>query len=330
MRLAMTAADAVAGKGPRLLLAGFGLVGAAFVWGSAIPFTSELLHSFDTFLLPALRFLIAAPALAMLVVIVEGRWAYGGPVPWRKVLLLGFSMAAFATCYTIGIMLSDPITAAIIFTGGPIVASLLAKAMYRTPFEPGLGIAILLAVAGGVLLIWGVPRATGPGLGLRGGEALIVSAMFCWSWYSLKAQEWLGRRGFSQLRLSALTCTACGGWLLAAYGAAAWFGWSLPPVRAPGLGDFGMLLWISLLGAGLAVVMWNFGNSRVGIPVASLYGNLAPVFAVLVASLFGAPMTALQILGGMLVLFGVLQVQVRRLRVARPAGGSTPGTQKIE
>ena len=41
------------------------------------------------------------------------------------------------------------------------------------------------------------------GLGLEGGEILLVIAQLCWSWYSIRAQQWLADRG--QIALSALT-----------------------------------------------------------------------------------------------------------------------------
>ena len=69
-----------------------------------------------------------------------------------------------------------------------------------------------------------------------------------------------------------------------------------------------------------AVFLWNFGVSRLGVVVASLFLNLVPVSAVLIAAAMGTAPTLTQLVGGLLVLAGVLQAQLRRLRLARRAG----------
>src|SRR3546814_2970982 len=82
-----------------------------------------------------------------------------------------------------------------------------------------------------------------------------------------------------------------------------------------------MLAWVALGGAGVAILFWNFGVSHVGVPVATLYTSLAPVFSVLVASLFfGSHVTLQQVAGGMLILAGVvrMQWQIGRAHVLTP------------
>jgi drug/metabolite transporter (DMT)-like permease len=52
------------------------------------------------------------------------------------------------------------------------------------------------------------------------------------------------------------------------------------------------------------------------VPVASLFSNSAPVFAIGVAALMGAEPSWLQLAGGALVLGGIAQLQLRQIRRA--------------
>ena len=64
--------------------------------------------------------------------------------------------------------------------------------------------------------------------------------------------------------------------------------------------------WIGVLGVAVAVILWNVGVSLVGVPVASLFSNSAPVFAIGAAALMGSAPSWLQLGGGALVLGEVI------------------------
>ena len=74
------------------------------------------------------------------------------------------------------------------------------------------------------------------------------------------------------------------------------------PTRVPSTVEWGMIAWIGVLGVAVAVILWNVGVSLVGVPVASLFSNSAPVFAIGVAALMGSEPSWLQLGGGALVL----------------------------
>lgn len=91
------------------------------------------------------------------------------------------------------------------------------------------------------------------------------------------------------------------------------------PTEMPSAAALGMLAWVGIGGAGLAILFWNFGVSHVGVPVATLYTSLAPVFSVAVAAaFFGSTVTLQQIAGGMLILAGVVRMQWLQARALRP------------
>ncbi len=296
-----------------------GLTLTALLWGGMIPMTHAMVTQvFDPLFLAAIRYMVPAPLLLALCLLIDRASPFGGPMPWRHLIRLGALMACFSQFFTFGMLLSDPIRAAIVMSCSPLVATLLAKALYRTPLARGFALALAAAVIGGALVAVDAvrPRAT---VGQEGvpfiGEMLLFASMASWSLYSMKTQQWLAPLRWSQLRISFLTSLAGSCFVLSGF-----VGMELVlpgrlPTEWPSASVWFMLIWMAVGGAGIAIVLWNYGVSRVGVPVASLYGNMAPVFSVLVAALFfGAAVSPQQILGGLIILAGIVYMQWPRKR----------------
>ncbi len=305
------------------MLAVTGLVTTALLWGMMIPMTHALATGhLDPFFVSAVRYLIPAPLLLALALIYDRKWPFTAPIPWSKVLRLGVSMALFSLCFTIGIMLSEPVRAAIVMSASPLVAALVSKVMLRSPLARGFWPAAAAAMIGAALVAMDAvkTRAAAPGEIAYLGECLLVCAMMLWSWYSVRAQSWLAPLGFSQMRITLLSSLAGGLLICSLFGILAVFQPERLPVEWPAASAIGMLLCIGLGGAGIAIVFWNYGVSRIGVPVATLYSSMAPVFAVVVSALFfGASITLQQVAGGMLILAGILRMQWMQVRAAREA-----------
>lgn len=295
----------------RTAFAGGALLLTTVFWGVMVPLTALLLEHFDPWLLAGARYVVALPFLWIFVALARER------IPWRelpagRVAALGAAMALFSVFYTIGIAHSHPVTASVILMCGPIVASIMARFLFRTPLDRTLLLALPVTVAGGIIVAVGAPGRWGGGMGLGGGEFLLVFAQVCWTWYSMRAQQWLAHLG--QIRLSTLSSSAAGVWMIGLY----LLLWALgvaggPPASLP-FDMAAVLVWISLTGVALSIVLWNFGAATIGVPQAALFLNLQPVVAALTAAALGSPPSWLQILGGFIVMAGVLYVQVTKLR----------------
>lgn len=290
---------------------------SALIWGAMVPVLSTLAHHYDKWLLSCLRYLLGMPALWLAVLMTRQRPAVQ-PRPLRlgRLLQLGVAMSGFSVLYTFGVGHAHPATAAIVLMCGPIVATVLARLMIGTRTPPGFLLTLVLVVVGGIVVMLGTPGRASAGFGFEGGELLLVIAQIFWSWYSIRAQQWLADRG--QIALSALTATVASV-LLSLVCAVIWATGGIDwPNEMPSVADIGMLAWISVLGVAVAVVLWNTGVSMVGLPVASLFSNSAPVFAIGVAALMGIEPSWLQIVGGIVVMAGIAQLQLRQMRRARP------------
>ena len=288
---------------------------AALIWGSMVPVLGVLAERYDAWLLSWLRYILGLPVLWLAVLLVRRPVGALRAIPRGRLLALGTAMTAFSVLYTFGVAHAHPATAAIVLMCGPIWAALLARLMLRAPMPPGFAFTLLLVVGGGVVVVLGSPGRTRQGFALEGGEPLLVIAQLCWSWYSIQAQRWLGNRG--QIVLSALSSTTASVLLGLVCGAVWLAGGIALPEQAPSAADWGMLAWIGLFGVAVAVLLWNTGVSLVGVSVASLFANTAPIFSIALAAAMGREPTWLQLIGGAVVVAGIAQHQVRQLAAVR-------------
>lgn len=291
------------------------LLFAALIWGSMIPILAALAEQYDKWLLSWSRYILGLPVLWLAVWWSAPPAASPRPINWQRLLRLGAAMSAFSVLYTFGVAHSHPATAAIVLMCGPIWATVLSRVMLGATTPPGFVLTLAIVVAGGIVVVIGTPGRAPGAYGLEGGEVLLVVAQFCWSWYSIRAQQWLSDRG--QVALSALTSTVASillGFVVAGVWAAGGISW---PTRTPTSAEWGMIVWIGVLGVAVAVLLWNTGVSLVGVPVASLFSNSAPVFAIGLAALMGREPSWLQVAGGGVVLAGIAQHQIRQMRRAR-------------
>ncbi len=293
-----------------MLAANLGLLFTAMTWGAMIPFVNALLATWDPYFLAAIRYVLGAPVLIVILLAVEPGPLLPRGVPlWRTSLLGGIGIGVFAPAFTLGIAYSNPVTAVVLSAAGPVVAAGVGWLFYRFPIERTMWPAVILAVLGCALATYDPSYGAIP-FDFRGGEPLILLAAACWSWYSIAAQAWLA--GSSQLRITTVTVMTGAVAATAVYLAAAAAGLAqMPPPPPAGWQDVGFLAWIVLLAVVVGNFTWHFGVRRVGVVVASMFTNLSPVFAIVISAMMGIEPRWQQVAGGALVLAGLFQAQAR-------------------
>jgi len=199
---------------------------------------------------------------------------------------------------------------------GPLVSAATVWLVTRQAFDPGFGIALALTVTGGLILssssLFGRADAT-----FRGGEIIVLLSNSLWTLYSIKAQAWFDRA--SQLHRAYVASLSALGWLILCAAGLVALGWSRSPFGVDDGWIWTQLIVVAILASGMGGYYWNVGASRLGVPIASLWVNLVPFFAVLWAMAYGFMPNAYQIVGGLVALSGVVYMQARKLRAPRTA-----------
>jgi len=290
---------------------------ASVFWGMNIPLTAALLETFDPFWLTLARYLVAAALLGALVAFGSGARRLASPIPLPRVAVLGLCVSGFLVCFTAGLLLTHPITAAALIAGAPVYVAIVSRLVTGAPLAPGFVGATALTIVGAGIAIAGRGAGDAGGARLQGGEALIVLAMCSWTVYSIFAQRWFAPE-VPQLRRTWLGAVAAVPWLVAAWLAARALGLVGEPNLRPDPRSLAYLLATAVFSTALSTVAWNIGVSRLGVAVGGMWQNTVPVFAVLISlAFFGIVPTGQQVLGGAVVLAGVLYMQWHALRAAR-------------
>jgi drug/metabolite transporter (DMT)-like permease len=249
----------------------------------------------------------------------QREFPFHGRLPWRHLWLLGLiGMTISAILTTLGVHFSNGVSAAIAAATNPISSAITARVVQRLPLMPGIIVGTLLSTAGGLIAIFGFgggETVAGGGLGLRGGEVLMVGANIVFTWYSIMAQQWM--RGYSQLQITGLTAAPGLVGLVVVWQGAHWTG--LNPIHVDfSWANVAILVYMGAVSVALGNFLWHYAVSRVGVIISSMYGNLIPIIAVLMTLIwFGTAPTEGQVLGGLMIIAGVLYAQFRALRAAR-------------
>jgi drug/metabolite transporter (DMT)-like permease len=282
------------------LLVALGIV----LWATAFPLTDRLLLAWDPVLLVPFRLGIGAITLLMLVLVLQGRHALSD-VPWRSAFLVGGLGGCGVVLFVAGQALSDGVTASIITTTGPAIALLLAWVGARGRPSAVALCGVALAIVGGVLASLGGASLRA---GFRGGELLLLAAVVLWTWYSHAGVARLPLLGDLARSAVLLGCGAVAAGLVALLALGAGIARPRVGVEAPALLE---LLWVGTVAVGLSMPLWFAGVRRLGVTVASMHQNMAPVYVMLMALAVGGALVVEQAVGALLVLAGAAITQLR-------------------
>lgn len=299
-----------------LIVANLGLVTMIFFWGSFFPVMEQILKGWDPLSATAGRHLTAAAALTAVALAAERRLPFRRDLPWMKLFLLGsVGFVLSSICMSLSVLWSSGVAAAIVSATNPISAAITARLLFGMSLGRGILLGAALAVAGSGIAILGAGTAFGEFDGFKGGELLVIVANVAWTWFSLAAQRWL--RGASQLDISLLT-TVPGALCMTLVTVAAG-GIGLVELRIDLAPEYLLpVLYTGTVPIAIGNFLWHFGVSRIGIAVSSMYTNLIPVTAALVAFVWiGTQPTLYQLVGGAIIIAGVFYAQVTALRSER-------------
>ncbi|QCP49912.1 DMT family transporter [Trinickia violacea] len=275
--------------------------------GSTVVASKVIGTGFSPFAATALRFAIALPVFAALMVATRTAW----PKPDRHDRLLLLAQAAAGSVgYTVfliaGTKLTSAADAGIMVGTLPAVAAIAAAVLLREPLAPKMLLSIGLATAG--VLVVATDRGGPAGAHSLAGDGLILMAVFCESVFIL-----LNKRLRVPLSPLALSTT------MAALGLATSLPFALWDVVhgrvALDAAAFLGVAYYALVPTVLGFWLWYAGSARVSGAEASLFTAVAPVAAVVLSSAWLGERVGMPVVAGlMLVIAAVALTALPELR----------------
>jgi len=270
----------------------------AIIWGGSVPLTKLGLRDFPPFTLTALRYLVAAPFFARLLV--------DRPLPPPRAVAatagLGvLGIAVGQVSQTIGVGEIPASIATVISALIPIFVVVFARIRLRQPIHGRQALGLAAAFGGVILVAGGDPRAllAGAGATLIGGEALMLLSAVAVALYYVLSMSLV--EAHSVITIAALSSLA---------GAAALVpvsAWELrhAAARITPVGAM-IVLYLAILVTVVGLFIWFSALRRLPASVAAILQYLQPIVGVaLSAALFGDPLGLEFGAGAGLVLLGI-------------------------
>jgi drug/metabolite transporter (DMT)-like permease len=278
------------------------------IWGANFSVIKYALRDFPPVVFNAWRLAIVA-VLFLAAIAFEQRWegrlAHFTRAEWARVAALGvLGHTVYQLCFVGGLALTGATNSALIFGCTPIAVALIATLAGHErvtwPRWAGAGLSI-------VGLYFVVGRGARLGVNSLAGDALVFAAMICWALYSVGSQPLLRRvsplvlTGYSTAIGATVYCLMA----LPAFLATKW--------AAISTTSWALMFFSSVFALGVAYLIWYTAVQRIGSTRTSIYSNLTPVVAMVVAYFWLAePIALTQTLGAAAILGGIFVTRLAR------------------
>jgi drug/metabolite transporter (DMT)-like permease len=286
------------------------------IWALNVSVTRYVLtHGFLPLVYGSIRYAAAAVLAAGFVLALERTLRVYGRRAWLLILTAALILWANQLCFVYSLDLASATTVALIMGTTPVFAALIASGVGLERLSSRAWIATLVSFGGVALVALGSGGRLSADLG---GELLAVGLSATWAAYSVCLAPLM--RTYSPYRISGLVMLPMTALLLLT---------SIGSLGDQNFGNVSGLDWAALAYAivgplVLTNVLWFTAIRRVGPSRATLFANLQPFVAVLIAVvLLSEGLSVLQVLGGVCIAIGIGIGRVR-VRGREPASTPTP------
>ncbi|SDO49393.1 DMT family transporter [Desulforhopalus singaporensis] len=290
------------------LLTCLSLVFTTFLWGGTFVAGRQLAGSVAPEHAAFLRFVIGSAVLLLLLLAKEKRLQLPPPRLWLPLFLLGLTgVFAYNVFFFKGLHYISAGRASLFIASTPLVITLLGAALLLEKLTFAKGCGVITSLMGAVIVISnGHPAELFSGI-FGPGEFALIGCVISWSAYSLIGRSVLK----SMTPLSSVCYSSIIGTLLL-----------LPPAIHTDLfsrvgsltpRDWLNLSYLGILGTAVGFSLYYRGIEKIGATRASVFINLVPVFALLLAwVILDESIKPAVLVGGLLVLCGVTIANYRR------------------
>ena len=275
------------------------VIASTFFWGSNFNAGHAIANDIAPLTAAADRFGIAV-ILFLLLRVVQGKaestlqWKDARAlIPLGIIGVFGFNYAFFTALHT-----TSPLNAALIMALSPMLSLVFSVWLLKTRIQTYQYVGIVLAFIGVSLVITGGNFAL---LHIAIGDAWMLGACIVWSLYSVGTKRFAGHIPSLQLARWTVSIGA-----VALIISASLIEQPFTTIPQLSLTTHGILFYMSICGTVLAYIFWLRGVQFLGPDKSAIAFNLVPVSTLLVSLALGTLPNIIQLLGMMLVLFGVV------------------------
>lgn len=274
------------------------------IWGANFSVIKLALRDFPQVPFNALRLLLAtAVFLTVLALRRRDDERRLTRADWGRLVVLGLvGHLVYQLCFLAGVARTSVANSSLIFGCTPVAVAIMAAVAGHDRLTRA-------QTAGAVLSLAGIYAIVGPQAVVSSatlvGDVLVVGGMLSWSMYSVAAQPLLKRH-------SPIVVT---GWSMA-IGTAFYMVIAAGPMLRTEWEDISLFSWAlmassSLLALALAYMIWYTAVQRIGSARTSVYSNLTPVIAMVVAAVWlGEAVNVAQVIGAGLILTGIAVTRI--------------------
>lgn len=270
------------------------------IWGGNFTVSKFALTQLPVLPFSAIRFLLAAVCLWVIVRIAEAPARTPRPVLWKLVGLGIVGNTIYQIAFMTGLTMTTATNSSLLVASTPMAVIVLGRLLGVERPSRAMWGAVGLGTAGVVLVV----LSKGGGADFGGatvlGDLLTFAAVLCWAVFTIGVRAL--ETDISPIRLTAITATA---------GVPGLLFLALPELRVIAWGELPWQLWAavayaSLLSVVMSYILWNAMVRQVGSSRTALLGMMVPLWAVLIASLaLGERPTTLQVMGAACIIGSV-------------------------
>jgi drug/metabolite transporter (DMT)-like permease len=215
--------------------------------------------------------------------------------------LLGvIGIFGFNAFFFFGMKYTSPLNGALIMATNPLVTTILAYFVLKTPITKRQTAGIIFALFGVILVLthgsWEVIRT----LSISMGDVLILLGNVCWALYGVLGRKYIKTSSSMETTTYTMIIGAIFLVLLALCSP------STQPLVNVTISAWGAILFMVIFTSVLGYLWWNRAMEMIGAAKTSVFFNLVPVVTMILSIMTGTKVSIVQVLGTTMVILGVL------------------------
>ncbi|MEO9964708.1 MAG: DMT family transporter [Reichenbachiella sp.] len=279
------------------------LVLTMLFWAVNFHVTKIALQSYSSMPVAFWRFLFGAVTLLVIIVVKYGSSLTKIRMTLRTLWYIGLVsfFGIFLTIYFFnkGLQTTSAVNGSLILATSPIITAILAYFFLNRKFNNQQLLAIGLSLVGVIILLVKGDLGQLLTLNLESGDLFILGMAFVFSLSQIIVDKYLS--AVNSILMTSIS-TFIGLLMFAAISTPELLATPVP-VDLP---FWSSILFMGVLGTGVGYVAFYYAVVKLGATTTALYGNLIPLFTVLLAFPFGEEIYAAQLVGGFVVIAGLL------------------------